>query len=86
MLKMMEATRILIDPCEEKKYSGQTQAHIYSQILGLGLELEIEISITDGFGSVCARIQLTVFPHLSVMVTTGLEPVPSDQSTFHSPR
>ena len=38
---MMEATRILIDPCEEKKYSGQTQAHIYSQILGLGLELEI---------------------------------------------
>jgi len=41
MLKMMEATRILIDPCEEKKYSGQTQAHIYSQILGLGLELEI---------------------------------------------
>ena len=35
------ATRILIDPCEEKKYSGQTQAHIYSQILGLGLELSL---------------------------------------------
>ena len=83
---MMKTTRILMQPYDDSKYAGQSQANIYSQILGLGLELEIEISITDGFGSVCARIQLTVFPHLSVMVTTGLEPVPSNQSTFHSPR
>ena len=84
MSKMMKTTSILMQSYDDSKYAGQSQAHIYSQILGLGLE--IEISITDGFGSVCARIQLTVFPHLSVMVTTGLEPVPSNQSTFHSPR
>ena len=29
MQKMIETTRILIDPCEENKYLGETQAHIY---------------------------------------------------------
>ena len=51
MLKMIESTKMLIQPCDENKYSGQTQARIYSQILGLRLEIEIEIDITDGSGN-----------------------------------
>ena len=74
MLKMIQTTRMLIQPCDDNKYSGQTQAHIYSQILGLGLELEIEINIRDGSGnSVYAR--LIVHSHFLIEVRGGFEPV-----------
>ena len=73
MQKMIETTRILIDPCEEKKYSGKNQAHIYSQILGLGLELEIDIR--DGHvNSIYVSVGLPCY--LSMVVKGGFEPLP----------
>ena len=71
MLKMMEATRILIDPCEENKYSGQTQAHIYSQILGLGLEIDIR----DGHAS-SIYVIMGLPSYISMVVKGGFEPLP----------
>ena len=41
MPKMIETTRMLIDPCEENRYSRESQAHVYSQIPGLGLSLRL---------------------------------------------
>ena len=65
------ATRILIDPCEEEKYSGQTQAHIYSQILGLGLEIDIR----DGHAS-SIYVIMGLPSYLSMVVKGGFEPLP----------
>ena len=73
MRKMIETTRILIDPCEENKYLGQTQAHIYSQILGLGLELEIDIR--DGHAS-SIYVIMGLPSYISMVVKGGFEPLP----------
>ena len=76
---MIQTTRMLIQPCDDNKYSGQTQAHIYSQILGLGLEIEIDIR--DGSGnSVYAR--MIVHSHFLIEVRVGFEPVSYYMYTF----
>ena len=73
MSKMMKTTRILMQPYDDSKYAGQSQAHIYSQILGLGLELEIDIR--DGHvNSIYVSVGLPCY--LSMVVKGGFEPLP----------
>ena len=81
MRKLIETTRMLIEWCEDNEYSGQTQALIYSQIIGLGLELEIEIIIRDGQVS-NASMSVAVASYLPMVVKGGFEPVPYQTCAF----
>ena len=75
---MIKTTRFLTQPCHDRKYAGQSQAHIYSQILGLGLE--IEIIIRDGQVS-NASMSVAVASYLPMVVKGGFEPVPYQTCT-----
>ena len=80
MRNLIGTTRMFIEWCEDNEYSGQTQALIYSQILGLGLELEIEIIIRDGQVS-NASMSVAVASYLPMVVKGGFEPVPYQTCT-----